>query len=169
MNIKQRHFIKSSEIKAVKEDILKHYDEKFIEQVFPKKCNVEIILTEAGDKLYAINDKLTFWKTDEGYIPVLTILLDKKLKLKTIEVDMGAVKYITLNKADVMRPGIRKIDPFIKKDDIIQIVDETHGRTLAIGKALYGASEIEKMTTGKVVKNLHTIQDSVWEFEKSFK
>jgi len=40
---------------------------------------------------------------------------------------------------------------------------------LAVGKAIFDAKEMEAKTSGKVVKNLHTIQDSVWKFEKNFK
>ena len=35
MKIKQRHFIKSSEIKILKDEMLKQYDQKFIESIFP--------------------------------------------------------------------------------------------------------------------------------------
>ena len=48
-------------------------------------------------------------------------------------------------------------------------MDEIHDRSLAVGKAMYDADEMEKKDSGKVVINLHTIQDSVWEFEKQFK
>ena len=34
MNIKQRHFIQKSQIKELQNDILKHYDEKFVAQIF---------------------------------------------------------------------------------------------------------------------------------------
>jgi PUA-domain protein len=170
MNIKQRHFIKSSEIKDLKEDILKQYNQPFLERVFPPKSKVELILTEKGDTLYAVNNELKLWKSKEhGFIPVLTQLVNNKLALKKVVVDMGAIKFITINAADIMRPGITKIDPSIKRGDIIEIVDETHGRSLAIGKAMYDADEMEKKDSGKVIKNLHTIQDSVWEFEKQFK
>jgi len=169
MNIKQRHFIKSSEIKALKEDLLKIYDQAFLFNIFPKKCKIELILTETSDILYAINDELTLWKSADGYIPILTQLLDKKISLKTVVVDMGAIRFVT-NRADIMRPGITKIDPTIKKGDIIQIVDETHKRALAVGKALYDASEMQNIATGKVIKNLHTIKkDPVWKFAKQFK
>lgn len=170
MNIKQRHFIKSSEIKALKDDISKKYDEKFVNQIFPKKCSVEVINTEAGDVLYAIDNKLKLWKSNEGYLPVLTLFLDNenKVEFKTILVDKGAIRFVT-NGADIMRPGIRRIDPTIKKDDILRIADETHDRTLAVGKALFDAKEMNSLKEGKVVKNLHTIQDSVWEFSKEFK
>ena len=127
-----------------------------------------MILTEAGDTLYAVNNKLALWKSKDGYIPVLTLLLNNQVDLKTVVVDMGAIRFVT-NGADVMRPGITKIDPDIKKGNIIKIVDETHGRALAVGKALFDAKEMEQKTSGKVLANLHTIKDSVWEFEKQFK
>lgn len=170
MNIKQRHFIKSSEIKDLKSEILKQYNKAFLESVFPAKSKVELILTEHGDTLYAVNNELKLWKSEEhGFIPVLTQLVENKLTLKKVVVDMGAIKFITVNGADVMRPGITKIDPSIKKGDIIEVVDEKHDRSLAVGKAMYDADEMKRKESGKVIKNLHTIQDSVWEFEKQFK
>ena len=168
MNIKQRHFINKTQIRELKEEVLTHYDENFLNQIFPKKCKIELILTEEGDILYAVNNILKLWKSKEGYIPVLTLLLNKQLDLKTVVVDMGAIRFVT-NGADVMRPGITQIDPKIKKNDIIQIVDETHNRALAIGKAMFDAKGMESKTSGKVIKNLHTIKDSVWKFEKQFK
>ncbi|MFX0060440.1 MAG: PUA domain-containing protein [Candidatus Heimdallarchaeota archaeon] len=169
MHIKQRHYIQKSEIKALKEEVLKQYNEQFLNQLFPKKASIELIQTEKGDTLYAINKELKIWKTDEdGYIPVLTFLLNNKVKIKSIVVDMGAIRYVA-NGADVMRPGITRIDPSIKKDNIVQIIDETHDRTIAVGKAMYNAKEMEEMKEGKVVKNLHTIQDSIWKFEKEFR
>ncbi|MFX1310246.1 MAG: DUF1947 domain-containing protein [Promethearchaeota archaeon] len=168
MKIKHRHFIRKSELKPLKDEILKQYDQKFVDQIFPKKSNVEVIETEAGDTLYAINNVLKLWKSKEGYIPVLTLLLNNQVDLKTIIVDFGAVRYVA-NGADIMRPGITKIDPSIKKGDIVRIIEETKNRALAVGKAMYDASEMEKKSSGKVIKNLHTIQDSVWQFEKQFK
>ncbi|MBA7663012.1 hypothetical protein ES703_71045 [subsurface metagenome] len=111
---------------------------------------------------------LKLWKSKEGYIPVLTLLLKNQVEMKTIVVDFGAIRYVT-NGADVMRPGITKIDPSIKKGDIVSIIEETKNRALAIGKAMFDAPEMEAKSSGKVIKNLHTIQDSVWEFEKQFK
>ena len=60
-------------------------------------------------------------------------------------------------------------DPSIKKGDIVVIVDENHDRALAIGKSMFDAKDMEEKQSGKVVRNLHTIQDNVWKFEKEFK
>ncbi|MHA2287468.1 MAG: PUA domain-containing protein [Promethearchaeota archaeon] len=168
MNIKHRHFIQKSQIKELHDDILAQYDEKFVNQLFPKKARIELIQTDAGDTLYAVNKVLKLWKSKEGYIPVLTLLLNKKIEMKTIVVDKGAIRFVT-NGADIMRPGITKIDPLIKKGDIVVIVDENHNRALAIGKSMFDAKQMEDTNSGKVVKNLHTIQDDVWKFEKEFK
>lgn len=168
MNIKQRHFIKSSEIKTLKADILKQYNQGFIDQIFPGKSRIEVIYTEAGDILYAINNVLKLWKSKDGYLPVLTLLLNKQVTLKTIIVDMGAIRFVT-NGADIMRPGITKIDASIKENEIVRIADESHDKTLAVGKAMFDAEEMESIKKGKVVKNLHTIKDSVWNFAKDFK
>jgi len=48
MNIKQRHFIQKSQIKELQDDILNHYDEKFVAQIFPNKAKVEVIQTDEG-------------------------------------------------------------------------------------------------------------------------
>jgi len=168
MKIKQRHFIKSSEIKILEDEIIKHYDQGFVEAIFPKKARVEVIQTDAGDTLYAVNNILKLWKSNEGYIPVLTLLLNKQVEMKKVVVDQGAIKFIA-NGSAVMKPGVTQIEPSIKKGDIVVIVDENHDRALAIGKAMFDAKEMENKNSGKVVKNLHTIQDNVWKFEKQFK
>lgn len=168
MKIKQRHFIRKSELKPIKEEILKQYDQKFVDQIFPVKSNVELIQTESGDILYAVNNELKLWKSKDGYIPVLTLLLNNRVELKTIVVDFGAIRYVA-NGADVMRPGITSIDPSIMKGDIVKIEEETKHRALAVGKALFDAADMELKDSGKVIKNIHTIQDPIWQFEKEFK
>ncbi|GAI41538.1 unnamed protein product [marine sediment metagenome] len=168
LDIKQRHFIRSSEIKEIISQIKKTYFQSFVDKIFPKKSKVERILIEHGDELIAINNKLSLWKKGKIYIPILSLLLEDNLGLKTIVVDMGAIKFVT-NGADIMRPGITKIEPSIKKGDIVRIADETHDRILAVGQATFDAREMEKKTSGKVVKNLHTIKDPVWKFAKTFK
>ncbi len=168
MNIKQRHFIQKSQIRELQDDLLNQYDEKFVAQIFPKKARIELIQTEAGDTLYAVNNVLKLWKSKEGYIPVLTLLLNRQVEMKKVVVDKGAIRFVT-NSADVMIRGVTQIDPSIKKGDIVVIVDENHDRALAIGKAMFDAKEMENKNSGKVVKNLHTIQDNVWKFEKEFR
>lgn len=165
--IRQRHFIRQDQLQELIAKVRNRYGEEMVKEIFPDKCKAEMIITDDEDKLYAVNNKLVLWESKEGYIPVLTLLLDNRIGLKTVVVDMGAVRFVT-NGADIMRPGITQIDSNIKKNDIIRISDEKNDRTLAVGKAMYDAGQMESMKSGKVIKNLHTIQDSVWKFAKEF-
>jgi len=164
MKIKQRHFIRKSELRPLKDEILKQYDQKFVDQIFPKKSNVEIIQTEAGDTLYAINNVLKLFKSEDGYIPVLTLLLNKQVDLKTIVVDFGAIRYVA-NGADIMRPGILKSEIF-REGDIVSVQENKYKKFIAVGIALVEESHLKKMKKGVVLKNYHYIGDNFWEAYK---
>jgi PUA domain protein len=105
-------------------------------------------------------------KIDNIIIPFLseTLMLEKFPK---VIVDMGAVKFVC-NGATVMRPGIKNYSDF-EKDQIICIVEESHNKFLAVGRALVSSKELETMTKGEVVKNLHYISDEFWETAKGIK
>jgi PUA domain protein len=45
---------------------------------------------------------------------------------------------------------------------LILIVDERHGKPLAIGLSLCSSEEMKTADRGKVVKNLHYVGDRIW-------
>jgi predicted RNA-binding protein (TIGR00451 family) len=47
----------------------------------------------------------------------------------------------------------------------VQIVDERHGKPLAIGIALFDAPEMRASTAGKMVKKFHHVGDEIWNME----
>ena len=75
---------------------------------------------------------------------------------------MGAVPFISKG-ADVMRPGIKEIDSNIEKHGPVIIIDEKHGKPIAVGIAMYSFDEISSMKEGKVIKTLHYIGDKIWQ------
>ena len=126
-----------------------------------------LILHEIDDTTSLItSENFTVIKIDEMYIPFLseTSLLEK---FPTAMVDAGAIKFVC-NGANVMRPGIKKYSEF-KKNDLICIVEETHNKFLAVGKAMVSSEEMQNITKGEVVKNLHYISDKYWESAKLMK
>lgn len=78
-----------------------------------------------------------------------------------VVVDMGAIKFVT-NGANIMRPGIRSFSGSFSKGDVVTVVDERHGKALAVGSAMVDSVEAEKMEKGPVVRNLHYIGDKFW-------
>jgi PUA domain protein len=47
----------------------------------------------------------------------------------------------------------------------VQIVDERHGKALAIGIALFDAPGVRAATAGKMVKKFHHVGDEIWNLE----
>ena len=97
-------------------------------------------------------------------IPTIKLLQTHSSLLKSITIDMNAIKFI-INGADVMRPGITNIDDNITKDQPICIIDITHKKPLAIGISLHSTEQLRTLTTGKVIKNIHYVGDELWKVE----
>ncbi len=167
MKIRQRYYIKKGDIRDLQDQLVTSFGEAAASKILPKKARVERIMLDEGDNLIAINGELTLWKHEEEFIPVLTTLLRESSLLKPIVVDMGAIRFVT-NGADIMRPGVVEFDPTIKKDEIVKIVDVTHHKPLAVGRALDDSDVLKKMTKGKVALNIHTASDNLWKFIREF-
>ncbi len=123
-----------------------------------KKDKVELL--EDEEKFIILNNQPILFFYKEKAVPTLKYLIEHPI-LKKIIVDMGAIKFV-VNGADIMRPGIVKIDPNIKKDEFVLIIDENHQKPLAVGLALYDGPEMQNVSSGKVVKNLHFVGDEIW-------
>ena len=169
MKIHQRHNLKSKDVKILIKKLTESFGKQNISTIIEKKSRVEWIKLDNREELISVNGTLCFWLNDKQYLPLMSMLINKEIKFEmpSILVDAGAIPYVTKG-ADVMRPGITKIDSNILKDDIIIIRDFKHKRALAVGMAKFNADEMESMNKGKVIQNLHTISDDIWKFSKQF-
>lgn len=131
----------------------------------PKIKNLKIYDLDDGAKII-MGEGLTALKKDHAYLPFLT---DTKIleKFPSVMVDMGAVKFMC-NGANVMRPGIRTFMEF-EKGQIVCIVEESQKKFLAVGRALVSSTELQTMTKGVAIENLHYVSDKYWEIKKSIK
>lgn len=93
---------------------------------------------------------------DNKYLPHLKSIDENKYN--SVYVDKGAIPFI-IKGADLMRPGIQKIDDGINKGDIIMIKDENHNKTLALGFSLFSSEELKKQEKGKSVEIYHYTGD----------
>ncbi|NIR86471.1 RNA-binding protein, partial [Candidatus Bathyarchaeota archaeon] len=85
-------------------------------------------------EIFIVNGKPLFARSENIFLPTL---ISKRVfaLLPKIVVDMGAVPHIC-NGADLMAPGVVKIDGEFNTGDLLLVVDERHGKPLAIGVAL---------------------------------
>ena len=132
---------------------------------FSKKDNVEECTAAAKEQEYRVlrvNEFPSFFIFNSVLAPTLNLMYkDARFAvLPKITVDMGAIPYVTKG-SDVMRPGIVKYDPF-EKGAFVVIVDEKHGKMLAVGIALFGSKELEAIKTGRIIKTFHYVGDEFW-------
>ncbi|MHA1268808.1 MAG: RNA-binding protein [Candidatus Helarchaeota archaeon] len=167
MKLKNRHFLRSNDIKKLKSELSSSYNIVQLDKLFSKNTKVEIAELEDLLTIYFINGQPFLFRQNNILFPSLKSIINNLLTLPEISVDIGAVKFVT-NGADIMRPGITFINPIIKKNSFVKIVDEKFKHPLAIGLSLYDADYMISMNKGKVVKNIHYLNDKIWKFlEKS--
>ncbi len=142
--------------------VLKEISEKW-EMEFPKIKNLKVHEISPDSKII-VGNEMKILKIFDEYVPFLSETQTLE-KFPYVMVDMGAVKFMCKG-ANVMRPGIKKYSEF-KKDNIVCIIEESHHKFLAVGKALVSSEEMANMEKGEVIKNLHYISDKFWDIGKT--
>jgi PUA domain protein len=131
----------------------------------PKIKNLKIYELDDNAKIM-VGDGITALKVGQTYLPFLTDTKSLE-RFPNVTVDMGAVKFMC-DGANVMRPGIRSFSEF-ENGQLVCIVEESQKKFLAVGRALVSSSELQTMTKGVVIENLHYVSDKYWEIKKSLK
>ncbi|MCB9361996.1 DUF1947 domain-containing protein [Candidatus Woesearchaeota archaeon] len=149
--------LRKSDIKALQKECEELYGNSIIEK--NQKVN---ILEDQNNKYITVDDELRFFYVDNQPVPVLKFLIKNRV-LKSVTVDMGAVKFVT-NGADIMRPGITKVDDDIKENELVIVVDEKNNMPLAICRSSMDTEALRSATSGKVLKNIHYVGDDIWNF-----
>lgn len=155
MSVGRRYRLRKDEWKNLVQEASQRFGET-IASIIGR--DVEVHERNDGTKLIICEGKTTFFRKDGELFPTLKIV--DKIKIKRVIIDMGAVAHVASG-ADVMSPGIVSVDADIKKGDIVAIVDERHGKAIAIGVALVEGTEMIA-PKGKAVKNIHHVGDQIW-------
>jgi PUA-domain protein len=164
MPTKQRRYsLKAKQTKLILNDIADKLKIN-VEALFGSKASVEVVEADFGE-IYLVNGKPLFFKVGGRVLPTL-LFQEFALRAPKIVVDMGAVPYVC-NGADVMAPGIRRVDGEFDEGDLVLVIDEKHGKPLALGESIYDAETARKTRTGVVVKTLHFVSDKAWNFVKA--
>lgn len=118
----------------------------------------ELIIEDA--RVFFSNGKAWILQTKSGFLPSLKF--DGLLSiLPKVIVDMGAVPHVA-NGAQIMRPGIHQIEGQFSKGQVVAILDEKHRKTIALGIAEVDSYEMQSMTKGRVINNVHYVGDILW-------
>ena len=158
MQVKSRHHLRSDDITAIREAVGDHLgvdiDGDTFELVEFVSANHDLVLVDGEPAVFYPDD-------DE---PFLTVRGANEYEPQTgvVTVDAGAVSFVS-DGADVMRPGIVEADAAIREGDLVVVAEETHGKVLAVGRALVDGDEMVG-NSGKVVESIHHVGDELYEF-----
>lgn len=157
MQVKSRHHLRSDAISSLQDALEASFGVKIAgdsyELVELSDTEFDVVLVD-GDQLVAKLDDEPFLTVQGAneYPPTRGV----------VTVDAGAVSFVS-NGADVMRPGIVEADDDIEPGDLVAIAEETHGKVLAIGRALTDSDEMVG-DSGKVVDSIHYVGDDLYTF-----
>ncbi len=157
MHVKSRHHLRSDEIDALVTSLsgqlgIELSGESY-ERVEFTDIDREVVLVD-GEPLIASFDGDLFVtvRGANAYPP----------EKHVVTVDSGAISFVS-DGANVMRPGITEATDDIEPGDLVVIVEETHGKALAIGRAVTDGSDMVG-DSGKVIESLHHVGDDLYEF-----
>ena len=164
-NTIKRHYLKEKETEKILQELSCRLNIE-IEQLLGSKPRIELAEIQST-QVFIINGKPKLARFNNTVLP--TLAFDKIFpRLPKIIVDMGAVPHLC-NGADVMAPGIVRIDGDFNENDILLIADERHEKPLAIGIALFDSQHMRRLKQGKVVKNIHYVGDKLWNLLKKMR
>ncbi|MCQ8893572.1 MAG: RNA-binding protein [Methanolinea sp.] len=158
---RKRHMLRKSQV----EDLFRRLKEEIGDSaaLFSEE-GTEIVETDADLTIYLIGKKPLLMETKGVVFPTLRGLLERPFPERKVVVDSGAVPFVVKG-ADVMRPGVTAISPDVRAGRPVQVVEERHGKPLAVGIALFDAAGMKEQEKGKVVRTFHFVGDEVWALE----
>ncbi|MBS7648319.1 MAG: DUF1947 domain-containing protein [Candidatus Bathyarchaeia archaeon] len=160
--IKRQYPLKESEKKALFKRLFEKFN-KSPERTFGVKPKIEVVEFHER-KVFIVNGKPLLIEVKDDLIPTL-LCEDLVQQLSKVIVDMGAIPHIC-NGADIMAPGIVKIEGEFEEGDLVAVLDEKHGKTIAIAKALLNSRDARKLRHGKIFENIHHVGDQVWRISR---
>ncbi|MFP4175168.1 MAG: RNA-binding protein [Halobacteriales archaeon] len=158
MEIRSRHHLRDDEADEVRDALSDALG------VAPADgASIEEAEVDDGPDLFLVDGEPLVVRVDGDYFVTVQGALAFEPDDALVTVDAGAVEFVT-NGADVMRPGVVDADDNIEEDDLVVVVEENHGKPLAVGRALTDGDDMVG-DEGRVVESIYHVGDDLWEFE----
>lgn len=161
ITLKKRHAIKKSELSRLTQNLEEQIGE--FASLYKSKT-IELGETGGNIRIFLIDKQPCLMEYESWVFPTLRGLIAHPIDCRKITVDSGAVGYV-VNGADIMRPGIISVTDDVRKGMPVQVVEERHGKPLAVCISLYDADGLMAQDKGKCCKNVHFIGDELWNLE----
>lgn len=156
MEVAARHHLRSDEVDRLRDTVHRELG------VTLEGDSFELVELEGTpfDLILVDGDPLACYLEDRPFLTVRGANVFPP-RDRVVTVDAGAISFVS-DGADIMRPGIVEADSAIDVGDLVIVVEETHGKALAVGEALVAGGEMIG-EQGKVVENHHHVGDDLFE------
>ncbi|MDT8357108.1 MAG: RNA-binding protein [Methanomicrobiaceae archaeon] len=158
ITVRKRHTIRKSEAASLFQRLSAEIGES---AALFTSGTVERVEIDSPFTVYLVDKKPHIFELGDIVFPTLRGAVERPFPERRIVVDAGAIPFMAKG-ADVMRPGIVSLTNDVRKDHPVQIVDERHGKPLAIGIALKDGAAIMEESRGKFVRTIHHVGDTLW-------
>ena len=163
MDVKSRHHLRSDEVRRLEETVAEQLgvelDGDSYELVELTGAPFDLVLIDGEPA--AIEYEPREGRDAETFLTVRGANAHEPTR-RVVTVDAGAIQFVS-DGADVMRPGIVDADEVIEAGDLVVIGEASHGKFLAVGRALVDGEEMVG-DSGKVVESVHHVGDDLYEF-----
>jgi PUA-domain protein len=160
LKIKSRVQLRKNAKNKMLKDLVSTFGETMAE--LENKVLEKITLEEYS--LILVDGKPLLFEIEGQLFPTVRGALEMELKKRIVTVDKGAIRFVS-NGADIMAPGVVEADSEIKEGDLVIIVEETHRKPLAIGKALMKGPQMVEADSDKAIKSIIHVGDKLWNME----
>ncbi|GAD96634.1 PUA RNA binding domain protein, putative [Paecilomyces variotii No. 5] len=168
--------VKSSVQRGLRQKFLETYPgfEPYIDEVIPKKAQLDAIKLPDRATLYAIdNIPLFFQRFDDPPIPHLRLLHAYPDTVPTIQIDRGAIRFV-LSGAALMAPGLTSAggrlpdkEHALQVGDVVAVKAEGKEEICLVGPLTMGTEEMKEKGKGVAMEQGHYLGDGLWKMHLS--
>jgi PUA domain protein len=143
--------------------------EPVIDDIIPKKAQVELLKCEDKIQLYVVDNEVVCFQQFDELIPALPLVHKYPEAFPTLTVDRGAIKFV-LSGANIMCPGLTSAGgvlpeaPGFEEGQIVVINSEGKENALAVGQLIMSTEDIKSKNKGICIESCTYLGDGLWNF-----
>ncbi|KAJ4323054.1 translation machinery-associated protein 20 [Neodidymelliopsis sp. IMI 364377] len=175
--------VKSSAQRAIRSKVLEEYPklEPYIEDILPKKEQLDLVKLPDRVSLYTLNSTpLFFQHMDDALLPHLTLVHKYPTAFHRLRIDRGAIRFV-LSGAALMAPGMTSPGGRLPSKELSAedqerygsedleagtvVVIESEGKDTAcmVGVLKMGTAEMREKKKGQACEAGHYLGDGLWQ------
>ncbi|PLB40043.1 GTP-binding protein YchF [Aspergillus candidus] len=166
-----RSKVKSSVQRGLRQKFLDAHPgfEPYIDEVLPKKAQLDAVKLPDKCTLYSISTEPLFYQPQDGPpIPHLKLVHAYPSALPTIQIDRGAIRFV-LSGATLMAPGLTSpggrlpdAEHQLEAGTVVAVVAEGKELACLVGPLKVGTEEIKQKGKGVALEEGHYLGDGLW-------